>query len=130
MKEERQRFAIAEACGWRDIHHTSSPFGIAPDDMNIYSLSPTTNYYTRLPDYLNDLNAMHEAEKLLGYGDHAKPPPTLYINCLYEVLDRANQHEAGGLEVLSDREITTLLIHATAAQRAEAFLRTLGKWKD
>ncbi len=54
----------------------------------------------KLPDYLNDLNAMHEAEKVLQ-GEQ-----------LTEYVERWVEW------------------NSTAAQRAEAFLRTLGPWKD
>jgi len=57
------------------------------------------------PDWCNDLNAMHKAEKTI-----------LDINDGY------------GWE-LSRTECFTVW-HATARQRAEAFLRTLGKWEE
>ena len=57
-------------------------------------------------DYCKDLNAMHEAEK------------TLSIASMYVM-------EVQLKYVLSAREF---YFHATARQRAEAFLRTLGKW--
>ena len=55
-------------------------------------------------DYCNDLNAMHEAEKVFDC-------PELYEGNLINV--------CGGVQYMW---------HATARQRAEAFLRTLGKW--
>jgi len=59
-----------------------------------------------VPGYLTDLNAMHEAEKVLIERDEwANYERTLTKRHLYP-------------------------IRATAAQRAEAFLRTLGKWTD
>jgi hypothetical protein len=60
------------------------------------------------PDYLNDLNAMHEAEATLRFDDRNH-----YIDRLGETY-----HDSW--------EFCT----ATAAQRAEAFLRTIGKWED
>jgi len=59
-----------------------------------------------IPNYCTDLNAMHEAEK--GLED-----PDCYEEWLADV--------CGG---------TSYLFHATARQRAEAFLRTLGKWEE
>lgn len=53
----------------------------------------------------NDLNAMHEAEKVLTV--------KCFNNYVMELLDFI--HEP---------------ILATARQRAEAFLRTLGKWEE
>jgi hypothetical protein len=55
-------------------------------------------------DYCSDLNAMHEAEKMLDF------------NQLRDMEDSVSFRFA------------VLPFHATAAQRAEAFLRTLGKW--
>lgn len=69
---------------------------------------------TDLPNYLTDLNAMHEAEKwLISKGGL----PT------YEHFLRYN-------EIKDDNEPWFGSIHATASQRAEAFLRTLNLWKD
>ena len=76
MNDEQINEAIAEACGivskdqWGSLYKT--PRGILRD----------------CPDYCNDLNAMHEAEKTLNH------------------------------------------MTATARERAEAFLRTLGKWEE
>lgn len=63
-----------------------------------------------LPDYLNDLNAMHEAELKLDQGQR-----TRYIFTLQTML--------GGMQFGEN-------YFATAAQRSEALLRTIGKWKD
>lgn len=59
------------------------------------------------PNYCDDLNAMHKAENVLN------------ANQWYQYALNLNEvcwHWA--------------LIHAPARQRAEAFLRTLGKWKE
>ena len=63
----------------------------------------------KLPDYLNDLNAMHEAENVL-----TNEQWWLFVEFLTEI-------RGGGV---------ALCISATAAQRAEAFLRTIGKWVE
>ena len=123
MSPEAQRIAIAEACGWRDIKHTDH------EDVDIESRSiihwsgltgvpPKFIHYENrivIPDYLNDLNAMHEAEKVLLKGHEDDPD---------------------GCELWSDYQTYLILAcpaylsyHATAAQRAEAFLLTIGKWE-
>lgn len=62
MTEEKQRAAIAEACGWRrdyfdEDNGTRRDFWRNPKNENdIWSVPP---------NYLNDLNAMNEAEKSL-----------------------------------------------------------------
>ena len=96
MNPEQQRIAIAEACGWK------------PDKRGLGWLSPH-GYYSPEPDYLNDLNAMHDAEKLL-----VRLQWVSYLRRLQTLCD----------------ESVTWPIHATATQRAEAFLRTIGKWEE
>jgi hypothetical protein len=60
-----------------------------------------------IPDYCSDLNAMHEVEEnLLG------------------------DSWIGYINQLADIEGSLFGIRATARQRAEAFLRTLGKWEE
>jgi len=125
MKPEAQRIAIAEACGWEEIHtqpftdslntHYKRLFGYPRIDGGLcYESEP-------IPDYLTDLNAMHEAENTLpakSWGNYR-----IYLmktcNCTFM--------ETGEIVVFcSDVD---MLINATAAQRAEAFLRTIGKWE-
>jgi hypothetical protein len=63
---------------------------------------------------LNDLNAMHEAEKVL-----TEKQVRSYAFTLAQVLDTSPT---------VDLDDQFLNIHATAAQRVEAFLRTLNLW--
>ena len=65
------------------------------------------------PDYLNDLNAMHEAEELF----YAKPDT---LECAERMRDYSKWLWL----------IAKYPLHATATQRAEAFLRTIGKWEE
>jgi hypothetical protein len=102
MTPEAQRIAIAEVCGWKrcqpdvlDYRKGEFPMGEAPNGM-----------YQALPDYPNDLNAMHEAEaKVLNHQQWW---------AYQEQLEKLVKYTLG----------------ATASQRAEAFLRTLNLWKD
>jgi len=68
----------------------------------------------RIPDYCNDLNAMHEAEKVL--------PRQLYHVDYW-------QKGYGRFQTIVS-EMTVTPFSATASQRAEAFLKTLGKWEE
>jgi hypothetical protein len=90
MTQEEQRTAIAEACGWKTGYRDA------------------VSSVTALPNYLNDLNAMHEAEKVL-----TSEQVTSYVY---------------SLESMNERWSTPAF--ATATQRAEAFLRTIGKWRE
>ncbi len=114
MKPEQQRIAIAEACGWRDIkRHGYYWTGTRPRQP----MEDDAQYMMALPDYLNDLNAMHEAEKVL------EDRRVDYVGYLE---DTTRHHLCtDNLEIIKWR-----FISATAAQRAEAFLRTIGKWED
>ena len=122
MNKEKQRIAIAEACGWKDIKDTNH------EDVDIESRSiscwsgltgvpPKFIHYewnrVIIPDYLNDLNAMHEAEKVLT---------------IDQLIDQAAWLGASSDEMMIKSWV--ILLRANAAQRAEAFLRTIGKWED
>ena len=74
---------------------------------------PYSSDTRRMYDFCNDLDAMHEAEKVLGN------KLSEYGNCLCNMI-LANE---------SDKP-QCYIWHASARKRAEAFLRTLGKWKE
>ena len=96
MTPEKQRITIAEACG----------------TMRWSYALPKKCVGASVPDYLNDLNAMHDAEKILIRPNlYAKGGWGTYLRHLSIVTDE--QHP----------------IDATAAQRAEAFLRAIEKWE-
>ncbi len=99
MKPEQQRIAIAEACGLIVHFDKGNP-------EPYYFKSPGFKFY--LPDYLNDLNAMHEAENML---QDCEIKWSAFQNHLWRAIE-PHRHA----------------LHATAAQRAEAFLRTLNLW--
>lgn len=101
MTNQEQRFEIARFCGWTDL--------LAADDHILWGKCPVTKYEHFIPSYTVDLNAMHKAEKVLT--------PTQYeIFALH----------LGPLTKIRQREY----ISSTAQQRAEAFLKTIGKWKE
>ena len=109
MNQEKQRIAIAQACGWTKIGY---------HEQEITGRKPTNGFYEIIPDYLNDLNAMHEAEQCLWRKDFLARDTFIdhlarILNPVHGYRDQLGQH----------------LLDATAAQRAEAFLRTLGKWE-
>ena len=120
MTTEAQRIAIAEACGWQRektpfTRHSARIEGESGTVCDNAWWHPTIAGCTfSPPDYLNDLNAMHEAEKVLTSEQNNEYIATLQTVC-------------GSSVPLA---IAGSYVHATAAQRAEAFLRTIGKWKD
>lgn len=107
MTPEAQRIAIAEACELENVHW----------DLDISELVYGTGTRIRVPNYLSDLNAMHEAENILNEQQGAT-----YALFLHKV----GPNRARGDYLGKDFDV----LHATAAQRAEAFLRTLNLWDD
>jgi hypothetical protein len=111
MTAEAQRVAIAEYLGAKWWPSPINPeqsllaFEEPTKEQAIYLLGRAV--WELVPDYLNDLNAMHDAEKVLTREQ-------------YQQYWHAVNHIAMG---------TVWTLRATAAQRAEAFLRTIGKWE-
>ena len=112
-------------------------FGYEDYDM-LYNISNPTNvhrkrklfgakknddYWTLVPDYCNDLNAIHEAILSLPFG--------LRDNTFALILANVCGFKAHGVESWSQLHAGCFaVINATAAQRAEAFLKTIEKWKE
>lgn len=109
MTPEEQRIAIAEAVGIEEIEFINAPNGG-------WFGSDREGNSVDLPDYLNDLNAIAEAEKIFDVDILSGDSPRYrYSGMLYRVCDK---------------DLNRQPFRATAAQRAEAFLRTISKWKD
>lgn len=113
MKPEAQRIAIAEACGWKEL-----PIGGLwqfRDTDKYAQCNPENHHCFQLPEYTTDLNAMHEVEKAIAADKWA--------DFLCEL--RAVVCESADEVINSDPETVWCMVHATAAQRAEAFCRAL-----
>ena len=113
MTPEHQRVAIAEACGWTEIEPCTCCNGVSR------AYEPTPGAHKKhLPNYLNNLNDMREAENVL----FPVEVDDLYGSDLVKEYGDILQHlccgNPGGI------------MRATASQRAEAFLRTIGKWEE
>jgi hypothetical protein len=120
MKPEQMNKEISEYCGVKkttecdDCYGTG--FGGSECDHIPCDTCKTTGkvepHFQELPNYCGSLDAMHEAEKMLPTEDRLRADgyaQTLYKLCGHPV-------EGGN---------TWYLLHATAQQRAEAFLRTI-----
>ena len=102
MSDQEINAAIAEACGWvKEVGCTG-----------IIRWRNEKELSDALLNYCNDLNAMHEAEKTLG--DRLE----LYRGFLRLIVtdDPTNRYNEPAF--------------AAARQRAEAFLRAIGKWEE
>ena len=106
MTPEKQRIAIAIACGWQNVAPVVvQNVSYQGDDITI-GISSDSGW---IPNYPNDLDACHEMEAWLQNDD--RHGFACYASELFA------QHGSDA-------------VHVTAAQRSEAFLRTLGLWED
>jgi len=106
MTDDQINAAIAEACGWTNVHPANRSGKATGTDY--------TSNYEHIPDYCNDLNAMHEAEKVLTK-EQVREYQTYMYDMACEIDNTCGRWMPYG---------------ATAAYRAEAFLRTLGLWEE
>lgn len=115
MSEEEINVAIAECCGWKGPKNPETLARIEGWDSQHWGcwiLKPNgcLDSVHRIPNYCGDLNAMHEAEKVLQQRMEKWWNYTSQLAVVNSTLGVGGE------------------AHATAPQRAEAFLRTLGKW--
>lgn len=108
MDKIKQRIAIAEACGWQKPGTWGHSL---PESKTLWGCE-YGGIAENPPDYLDDLNAMHQAERILT--DEQRKIYTAYLH------PKQLHHYL---------EADFLVAHSTAAQRAEAFLKTIGKWE-
>jgi hypothetical protein len=95
MTPEAIRITIAESLGW---------------------LSPAKKLFASIPNWPEDLNAVHELEKTLTEDEQFK----------FRIL--LSKNSDGRKAVFLTVEAATC--HATALQRCEAYLRVKGLWMD
>jgi hypothetical protein len=119
MTPEQQRIAIAEACGWTRCEG-SMGFHQTLADEKSKQCGGRWSWF-EIPNYLGDLNAMHEAEQVLS--EEQKEQFVFWMNHIHPSADIHHSDDQWDfrLEVFS-------LVHSPASQRAEAFLRTLNLW--
>jgi hypothetical protein len=118
VKPEDINRAIAEHCGWQFLPERDTRLGPQPElwegpDGDRFFESPFKDW-PPYPNYHGDLNAMRKAENTLTdeqFGRYCFSLQHLYLE-------------------LSQYRSALGAISATADQRAEAFLRTIGKWKE
>ena len=117
MTPRAQQIAIAEACG-REGPFVSEMewFEDGDSDGQVEVLRDAKG--CRVWDYPNDLQGMWYAEETLD--DAARRS---YSHRLCEIIGPRGYDEWSGL-------FDFMLAHATAAQRAEAFLKAINKWRD
>lgn len=105
MTDKEINIKIAKACGWTFVDFRGIILCREPEWE-----AGKARTLEAIPDYCKDLNAMHEAEKMLTE-----------IQCAF--------HRQNLQEIITDIPASMYVWHATARQRAEAFLRTINLWK-
>lgn len=131
MTNDEMRMAIAEACGWRFEHRYKGSRKWAEIVVAIHCNKEVGSFFPSdlgsdygaerlsragVPYYPADLNAMAKAVMTLDRVQRVQ-----YCNILRDVIRRDSP--------VSDCDEFDFA-NAAAAQRAEAFLRTIGKWKE
>ena len=111
MTREEQNVALATAFGWQDIHYGWDGYG-ERSIRGWLGTAPGEQRQRLIPDYTYDLHALHHAEALL----------TDLQRDIYGCILAGYALPAGGER--------WACAHATAAQRAEALLKTLGLWTE
>ena len=115
MTNEQINAAIAEACGF-----------VGCDEFQLNKDGPKFRFWDYpktwmgpnkqpwCPDFCTDLNAMHEAERIIA--DKGVNAWWIYCGNIVRSMPAIFGNETA--------------VMASARQRAEAFLRTLGKWEE
>ena len=113
LSDEEKRIKVAELCGWSDINPKAR--GASANWTTINGRNPAKSHfnYEAVPDYLNDLNAMHEAERAVPTGKMRTYAIELH-------------HSSGLHDISLGAHMWRFMQSATAAQRAEAMAVTMG----
>lgn len=165
MNPETQRIEIAKACGWYDLRRDLNDPELL---MGVFCFGAVGPEEFEVPDYLNDLNAMNEAEEVLNEEQYSKlfsSNPRDHADMRYiaelakvcgietreELIINVDEKDKDKLNFRPGPYPTPIelpssaivlghiipayghelcLIKATAAQRAEAFLKAINKWDD
>jgi hypothetical protein len=112
MTDEQMNIAICELRGWR--YNTSNGYWYL-NASERFQISQAVCAPNELPNHINGIEAlghMHEAEKVL------------------DEEDLGGRYDEMLADVMQCNVGATCMVRATARQRAEAMLRTLGKWEE
>lgn len=123
MNEQAQRIAIAAFCGWTQIEDRSVSLMMAPGTY-VYGYPPQgalIGQKKELPDYLRDLNAIHEAEIVCIF---TKGKGMVYGRELHVACNNEPSVEVNGVA------FNRWSFSATAKQRSVALLKTIHEWRD
>ncbi len=117
MNKEKQRIALAKYRGYKDIAWRVVCEGTGMDTWVLCS-GIIGKGGCEIPDYGNNLSAMHEVEKSMTDEQWEE-----YSNILFDITHPWD--DCGSFE-----SIIRATCHADAAQRLEAILKTLNLWEQ
>jgi hypothetical protein len=125
MTDQEINQMIAEACGWTGLFVATGKeewlgtfaYEYEGKLLGFHSNQTKDDHAHEIPRYYNDLNAMHDAWDV-GIKNSGEDEAFCRQLRLISCPDKCDCAEC------------SYVVNATARQRAEAFLRTLGKWKD
>lgn len=124
---QEHRIAIAEACGWNRANENQikeragvanwllqkGPWWRNDEEKTIAALDD-------LPDYLADLNAIHDARKSIITTPELR---VKYLNALRSIVGRRCPKNSVGAALVSDYD----LVNAEASEHAEAIFKIIQK---
>ena len=127
MTPEEQRIELAKLDGWK-----------TPDDPEVMKLKVgwvmpekwwmdpkgVLQFQHSMPDYLNDLNAVHELEKKL-FDNASMDERSLWLDTLAVCCNWPDTKNAADLKF----EVQYRCARATATQHCEAILKVKGLWR-
>jgi hypothetical protein len=118
---ETQRIKIAQCCGWTGFNPDNIP------DCLQYDARRPDGKWDELPDYLNDRNAM--ADALRAFDNLAPLTREQWWQRYFGMLDTVMDVPFSFMPQRTTADDIAVYM-ATPAQQAEAFLRTIGQYKD
>lgn len=117
MTDEQINIAIAESLGWTNCRLVIKGAGGGTRYPTAHGMPPNRKYESSCPNYTSDLNACHECVRSLTYEQR-----TTYREHLSKIWTRDYNSRCGLFPRHDDS------VNATARQRCEAYLKTIGKW--
>lgn len=117
LTEQQKRVKIAEALGWKRLP--------IPEKLNWGAIAGAPNWYFthELPDFFSDLNACREFEETLSDRERLQ-----YVEEIGKLVRQEAADSGLNPRAMEDRDVIFRHMHATAAQRCEAFGKTKGLW--
>lgn len=115
MTDQEINIAIADTCGNKNVHPVIIRNVTRQGDDRCCGVTSDDGW---IPDYCHDLNAMHEVVFSMDQDNR-----TMWFNNLCDIVNRRKELALDAMSIF-------YLINSTAHHRAEAFLRTVGKWKE